>query len=65
MKLIKGIQDKIKEKKAETRKKKLVKQFENMPDDELMDFVSEREDDVIDGDSETKGNCNRGNKTNW
>lgn len=54
MKLIKGIQDKIKEKKAETRKKKLVKQFENMPDDELMDFVSEREDDVIDGDSETK-----------
>ena len=54
MKLIKGIQDKIKEKKAETRKKKLIKQFENMPDDELMDFVSEREDDVIDGDSETK-----------
>lgn len=54
MKLIKGIQDKIKEKKAETRKKKLVKQFENMPDDELMDFVAEREDDVIDGDSETK-----------
>ena len=54
MKLIKGIQDKIKEKKAETRKKKLVKQFENMPDDELMDFVAEREDDVIEGDSETK-----------
>ena len=54
MKLIKSIQDKIKEKKAETRKKKLVKRFENMPDDELMDFVSEREDDVIDGDSETK-----------
>lgn len=54
IKLIKGIQNKIKEKKAETRKKKLVKRFENMPDDELMDFVSEREDDVIDGDSETK-----------
>lgn len=54
MKLIKSIQDKIEEKKAETRKKKLVKQFENMPDDELMDFVAEREDDVIDGDSETK-----------
>ena len=54
IKLIKSIQDKIEEKKAETRKKKLVKRFENMPDDELMDFVSEREDDVIDGDSETK-----------
>ena len=54
MKLIKSIQDKIEEKKAEKRRKKLVKQFENMPDDELMDFVSEREDDVIDGDSETK-----------
>ena len=42
MKLIKSIQDKIEEKK-----KKLVKRFENMPDDELMDFVSEETKETV------------------
>lgn len=54
MRLIKGIQDKIKAKKAETRKKKLVSEFANMTDDELMEFIAKKEDDVIEGDAETK-----------
>lgn len=54
MGIIKYLKDKIESKRTEARNKKLIDKFKSMTDDELLDFIAKKEEDVVKGDSEVK-----------
>lgn len=54
MGILKNIQDKVEAKRKEIKNKKLIAKLKAMTDDELLDFIDDKKEAVVEGDSEVK-----------